>query len=154
MHSMHYTVKLNKFEDLYNLFINSEASVNLEAVKQWHLEDLYIEWFTEYFDGRIPTVSQMGYVIAHKWHEFRLHIPFLPLAEFSDTMKELVYDMNYLDATRDLHFPLITKWETLPASWKEFKREVYDYEFPIQVLDNKIIVTKDFRGMFLKEEED
>lgn len=31
MHSMHYTVKLNKFDDLYNLFINSEASVNTEG---------------------------------------------------------------------------------------------------------------------------
>ena len=86
-----------------------------------------------------------GEKIVHKWKEFRLHIPFLPLAEFSDTMKELVYDMNYLDSTRDLHFPMVTKWETLPASWKEFTREVEDYEFPIQVLGNTIIVTKDFR---------
>ena len=34
MLSMHYTVKLNKFDDLYKLFLNSEAYVNLEAVKR------------------------------------------------------------------------------------------------------------------------
>lgn len=43
MHSMRYTVKLNKFDDLYNLFINSEANGELEMVKVWHLEDAYMK---------------------------------------------------------------------------------------------------------------
>ena len=151
---MYYTAKIETFADLYDMFIAEEAGCVLAKVMEWHLEERYMEWLEDYFDGRIPMRQQIAYAIIHKWHDFRFHIPFLPLAEFSDTMKELVYDMNYLDATRDLHFPLVTKWETLPASWKEFKKEVEDYEFPIQILDNKIIVLKDFRGMFLKEEED
>lgn len=150
---MHYIAEIG-FTDLYDMFIAEEAGEVLAKVQDWGLEDIYMEWLEDYFDGRIPMRQQIAYAIVHKWKEFRLHIPFLPLAEFSDTMKELVYDMNYLDSTRDLHFPLVTKWETLPASWKEFTKEVDDYEFPIQILDNKIIVMKDFRGMFLKEEED
>lgn len=149
---MHYIAEIG-FTDLYDMFIAEAAGEVLAKVMEWHLEERYMEWLENYFDDRIPMRQQIAYAIVHKWKDFRLHIPFLPLAEFSDTMKELVYDMNYLDSTRDLHFPMVTKWETLPASWKEFTTEVDDYEFPIQILDNKIIVTKDFRDMFLKEED-
>lgn len=154
MHSMHYTVKLNKFDDLYNMFIHSEANVFLEMVKTWHLEDTYMNWFTTYFDGRTPTIQQMGYVIIHKWGEFRLHIPYLNLSCFSSILQEMINDMDYLETTHDLHFPMVTKWETLPHEWARFTKEVSDYDLPIQVLGDsktsKVIVTKDFRGMFIK----
>lgn len=79
---MYYTAKIESFNDLYDMFIADEAGVILAKVQDWHLEDIYMEWLTEYFDGRLPMRQQIAYAIMHKWHEFRLHIPFLPLAEF------------------------------------------------------------------------
>lgn len=160
MHSMHYTVKLNKFDNLYNLFINSEANVELEMVKIWHLEDAYMKWFTDYFDGCTPTIQQMGYVITHKWNDFRLHIPYLPISRFSSLMTELVDDMDYLASTNDLHFPMVIKWENMPSEWARFTKEAFDNDLPIKVFVDsknktcKVIVTKDFRGMFEKKMED
>lgn len=159
MHSMRYTVKLNKFDDLYNLFINSEANVVLEMVKVWHLENVYMKWFTDYFDGCAPTIHHMEYVITHKWNDFRLHIPYLSISRFSSLMTELVDDMNYLASTNDLHFPMVIKWENMPSEWARFTKEAFDNDLPIKVLVDrksktcKVIVTKDFRGMFLKEED-
>lgn len=85
--------------------------------------------------------------------------PCLPLTKFSSLMIELVDDMNYLASTNDLHFPMVIKWENMPSEWARFTKEIFDNDLPIKVsVDSKnktckVIVTKDFRGMFLKEED-
>lgn len=67
--------------------------------------------------------------------------------------------MDYLASTNDLHFPMVIKWENMPSEWARFTKEIFDNDLPIKVsvdIKNKtfkVIVTKDFRGMFLKEED-
>lgn len=156
---MYYTAKIN-FTDLYDMFIASEAGFNLSIVQDLHLEDLYMDWLEDYFKGRLPLREQIEYAIISKWDDFRLHIPYLPISRFSSLMAELVDYMDYLASTHDLHFPLVTKWENMSSEWARFTKEAFDNALPIKVsVDSKnktckVIVMKDFRGMFLKEEED
>lgn len=71
-------------------------------------------------------------------------------------MQELVNEMNYLEKTDDLTFPLEEKWENLPTGWMGFIQEVYIYAFPIKIVVNgedypfKVCVLEDFRDI-LKE---
>lgn len=51
-------------------------------------------------------------------------------------MQELVNEMNYLEKTDDLTFPLEEKWENLPIGWMGFIQEVYIYAFPIKIVVN------------------
>ena len=54
---------------------------------------------------------------------------------------------------------LIIKWENMPSEWARFTKEAFDNDLPIKVLVDskhktcKVIVTKDFRGMFEKTED-
>lgn len=72
-------------------------------------------------------------------------------------MQELVNEMNYLDKTNALTFPLVKTWESLPTGWMGFIQEVYIYAFPIKVVVNaedypfKVYVLEDFRDI-LKED--
>lgn len=156
---MYYTAKIETFPDLYDMFIASEAGFNLSIVQDLGLEELYIQWLTEYFEGRLPMREQIEYAIIHKWNDFRLHIPYLSISRFSSLMTELVDDMDYLASTNDLHFPMVIKWENMPSEWARFTKEAFDNDLPIKVLVDsksktcKVIVTKDFRGMFEKTED-
>lgn len=155
---MYYSAKID-FTDLYDMFIASEAGFFLSWVQDWHLEGCYMEWLENYFKGRRPLREQIEYAIIHKWNDFRLHIPYLPISRFSSLLTELVDDMDYLASTNDLHFPMVIKWENMPSEWARFTKEVFDNDFPIKVsVDSKnktckVIVTKDFRGMFEGRED-
>lgn len=155
---MQYIKNLKDFNELYSMFIYSEdAHFFLECVKGMHLEDLYMEWFTKYFKGRITSIKHMEYVITHKWDDFRMQIPYLTLSCSSSLMHELLDDMDYLASTNDLVFPMVVTWKERPTEWARFIKEIFDNNLPIKVATNakgkacKIYVMKDFREMFVKE---
>ena len=77
----------------------------------------------------------------------------------TNIMQELVEDMNYLEKTDDLNFPMVKKWENLPSEWVGFTQDVYAYALPIKVVVNaedypfKVYVLEDCRDI-IKEEID
>lgn len=153
---MEYVDTILSFEQLYNMFIYDEqASIFLETVKKLHLEKAYMAWLDEHFKDTVPAKCTIEYAIVHEWDDFRMHIPYLKLENFTPLMHELVEEMDYLEKTDDLTFPLVEKWENLPSGWARFAKEVYDYVLPIKVKINVsdtkayvITVMKDFREVF------
>lgn len=75
----------------------------------------------------------------------------------TEIMQELMEEMDYLEKTNDLTFPLVERWENLPSEWARFTMEVYLYALPIKVVVNgedeafKICVLEDFRDFIKKE---
>lgn len=77
----------------------------------------------------------------------------------TEIMHELVEEMDYLEKTDDLTFPLVEKWENLPSEWAGFTQEVYAYALPIKVVVNaedypfKVYVLEDCRDIIKGELE-
>lgn len=159
---MEYVDELNSFEALYNLFYyNDNVNVFLRTVKTLHLEDKYMKWLNDHFKDTCPAKSTIEYVISHEWDDFRMHIPYLKLANFTPLMKTLVDSMDDLEHIDYLKFPMTFSKAELPDGWARFAKEVYDYVMPIKVeinvSDTKayvITVMKDFREVFEERQED
>lgn len=77
----------------------------------------------------------------------------------TEIMQELMEEMDYLDKTDDLTFPLVENWENLPSEWVRFTMEVYHYALPIKVVVNdedyvfKVCVLEDCRDIIKGELE-
>lgn len=75
----------------------------------------------------------------------------------TEIMQKLMEEMDYLEKTDDLSFPMVKKWESFPSEWAKFTMEVYLYALPIKVVVNdedaafKVCVLEDFRYI-IKEE--